>query len=907
MSKSLVIVESPSKAKTINKYLGSDFKVLASVGHIKDLPKKGLGVDVDNDFEPTYEVMPGKEKVVRDIRDAAKNATAIYIATDPDREGEAIGRHIADVVESGRGKTKKSVFRVMFNEITKSAIREAFKHPGIINESLVDAQQARRVLDRLVGYKVSPLLWDKVRRGLSAGRVQTVAVRLVVEREREIQAFVRTEYWSVIANLSAKLPPAFDSRLYKVGEKTVKSSGFDEGVKKNEFHIDNEEKANKILADLREAEYVVREVATREKKRNPVPPFITSKLQQEASRKLRFSAKKTMQIAQRLYEGIELGSEGAVGLITYMRTDSTRVADSALGEVRDFIGNQYGPRYLPEKPIQYRSKKDAQDAHEAIRPTGADRTPERVGAYLSKDELGLYRLIWQRFVASQMMPAIFDQTTIDIEAGEGYLFRATGSVIKFDGFLAVYEEGKDEKDDEDDERAAKLPKVTKGEKLNLNSITPNQHFTDPPPRYTEATLVKALEEKGIGRPSTYASIMSVIQDREYVEKLENRFNPTELGIIVNDLLVQSFADLFNVEYTARMEEELDEVEDGKIKWTTALRGFYDKFTVDLEAAQEQMRDVKRQEIITDELCEKCGSRMAIKFGRFGQFLACTNYPECKSTRDIAKPKAAITNGEISAEAAAENPYANETCEKCGRSMSLKRGRFGQFLACTGYPECKNTRKITKTGAVAAPVLLNEDCPECGQQMSIRQGPYGEFTACSTYPECKHIKRETTGVPCPREGCTGEILVKKSKRGKYFYGCSEYPKCDSVFWDKPIQEACPQCLKPFVLEKYNAKKDETMKYCSDEACGFRSIDGEIVIIAAAAAEKKGTSQKSATIKTAAKASTAKTSPEKPAKKTPAKKATVSASTAKKAPAKKAPAKKAPAKKATGKASSAKKGK
>ena len=931
MSKSLVIVESPSKAKTINKYLGSDFKVLASVGHIKDLPKKGLGVDVDNNFEPTYEVMPGKEKVVREIREAAKHATTIYIATDPDREGEAIGRHIADVVESGRGKEKRSIFRVMFNEITKSAIQEAFKHPGIINESLVDAQQARRVLDRLVGYKVSPLLWEKVRRGLSAGRVQTVAVRLVVEREREIQAFLKTEYWSVIANLSAKLPPAFDSRLYKIGDKTVKSSGFDDGVKKNEFHIDNEEKARKILTDLKGAEYVVSEVTTKEKKRNPVPPFITSKLQQEASRKLRFSAKKTMQIAQRLYEGIELGSEGAVGLITYMRTDSTRVADSALGEVREFIGHHYGTPYLPEKAIAYRSKKDAQDAHEAIRPTAADRTPDRVGAYLGKDELALYRLIWQRFVASQMMPALFDQTTIDIGAGAGYTFRATGSVIKFDGFLAVYEEGKDEKDDEDEERAAKLPKVVKGEKLGLNSLTPNQHFTDPPPRFSEATLVKALEEKGIGRPSTYASIMSVIQDREYVEKLENKFHPTELGIIVNDLLVQSFAELFNVEYTARMEEELDEVEDGKISWTTALREFYDKFTVDLKAAQEQMRDVKRQEIITDELCEKCGSRMAIKFGRFGQFLACTNYPECKSTRDIAKPKTAITNGEISPEAAAENPYASETCEKCGRGMSLKRGRFGQFLACTGYPECKNTRKITKSGAVAAPILLNEDCPECGQQMSIRQGPYGEFTACSTYPECKHIKRETTGVPCPREGCAGEILVKKSKRGKYFYGCSEYPKCDSVFWDKPIQEACPQCLKPFVLEKYNAKKEETTRYCSDEACGFRSIDGEIVIAAAvagkttespravstragfkasaikAAPAKKAPAKKAPAKSPATKKAAAETSPAKPAKKAPAKKATVKKAPAKKAPAKKATAKKATAKKATAKAPAAKKGK
>src|SRR5581483_1689092 len=522
MAKSLVIVESPSKAKTINKYLGRDYKVLASVGHIKDLPKKGLGVDVENNFEPTYEVMPGKEKVVRELKEAAKDAETIYIATDPDREGEAIGRHIAEEV-GGRGKSKRQVYRVLFNEITKSAIQEAFKQPVQINDNLVDAQQARRVLDRLVGYKVSPLLWDKVRRGLSAGRVQTVAVRLVVEREREIQAFVKTEYWTVTANLSAQLPPAFDARLYKIADQTVKTANFDQGPKKSEFHITDEATARKILAELEGARYVVSDVSTKEKKRNPVPPFITSKLQQEGSRKLRLPVKRTMQIAQKLYEGKDVGSEGTVGLITYMRTDSTRVSEGALEEVRGFINERYGAKYMPEKAIHYRSKKDAQDAHEAIRPTSVARTPESLAQYLDKDELALYKLIWQRFVASQMMPAIFDQTTIDIAAGEKFLFRATGSVVKFDGFLAVYEEGKDEKDEEDEERAAKLPKVEKGEQLKLNSLTPDQHFTDPPPRYTEATLVKALEEKGIGRPSTYASIMTVIQDREYVEKFEGKF------------------------------------------------------------------------------------------------------------------------------------------------------------------------------------------------------------------------------------------------------------------------------------------------------------------------------------------------------------------------------------------------
>ena len=835
MSKSLVIVESPAKAKTINKYLGKDYTVLASVGHIKDLPKKGLGVDLENNFEPTYEVMPGKEKVVRELKAAAKLADTIFIATDPDREGEAIGWHIADEV-GGKGKNKKPIFRVMFNEITKAAVNEAFNHPAQINENLVNSQQARRILDRLVGYQVSPLLWDKVRRGLSAGRVQTVAVRLVVDREREVLAFVKTEYWSVTANLAAQLPPHFDSKLFRINDLTVKSSGFDQGAKKNEIHIKDEAEAKAILAELEGSKYIVADVTTKEKKRNPVPPFITSKLQQEASRKLRFTTKKTMQIAQKLYEGKDVG-EGSVGLITYMRTDSTRVSDGALSEVRDFVGTRYGQNYLPEKAIQYRSKKDAQDAHEAIRPTAVAYTPDSIAQYLEKDELALYRLIWQRFVASQMMPAIFDQTTIDIAAGEKYLFRATGSVMKFDGFLAVYEEGKDEKDEEDEERAAKLPKVVKGDALDLNSLTPNQHFTEPPPRYTEATLVKALEEKGIGRPSTYSSIMSVIQDREYVEKREGKFHPTDLGMIVNDLLIESFIDLFAIEYTAKMEQELDEIEAGNIKWTNSLKGFYDKFTVDLKSAQEHMKDVKRQEILTDEICDKCGSRMAIKFGRFGQFLACTNYPECKSTREIVKPTA---TGEPNAEGVAtdENPYANETCENCSKPMVLKKGRFGSFLACTGYPDCKTTRKIAKSGAVmAAPQLLDENCPDCGAQIAIKQGPYGEYTGCTA---CKYIKRETTGVACTRPGCKGEIVVKKSKRGKVFYGCGAYPECDRVYWDKPVAQACPSCNNPFLLEKFNARKEETVHSCPVEECGYTT--GEKPIAAAKKATAKTTTKK-----------------------------------------------------------------
>lgn len=811
MSKSLVVVESPSKAKTINKYLGSGYKVLASVGHIKDLPKSDIGIDFENHFEPTYEVIPGKEKVIKQLKAAAKEVETIYVATDPDREGEAIGWHVKEELE-GRGKNRKKVFRVLFNEITKAAIKESFNHPSEIDQRLVDAQQARRLLDRIVGYQVSPLLWEKVRRGLSAGRVQSVALRLVVEREREIQAFVSTEYWTITAHLSAKLPPAFDARLFRVKDKTLKTSEFGKELKPSEIHVQDESHAKRLVEDLERQTYVVASVTTKEKKRNPVPPFTTPKLQQEASRKLRFSVKKTMQVAQRLYEGIEIGEEGLVGLITYMRTDSTRVADSALAEVRDQIKGQFGPGYLPEKPVYYRTKKGAQDAHEAIRPTSASRTPDLVAPFLGKDELAMYKLIWQRFVASQMMPAVFDQTTIDIKAGESYLFRATGSVVKFDGFLAVYEEGKDEKDEEDAERGLNLPRLEEGEVLKLNGIAPDQHFTEPPPRYTEATLVKALEEKGIGRPSTYAAIMTVIQNREYVARKEGRFVPTELGLIVNDLLVESFDDLFNVQYTAHMEEELDEIEEGKMRWTDTLAEFYEKFTKDLQVAKHQMRDVKRQEIPTDEKCENCGSPMVIKFGRYGQFLACTNYPECKTTRDI--PKLHDEAGEEAAEAAAE-----ETCENCGRPMVLKRGRFGQFLACTGYPECKTTRKI-QGGRIAAPdVVLEESCPQCGQNLVIKQGRFGPFTACSNYPKCKYIKQELTGVSCPE--CGGDIAVKRGKRGKVFYGCANYPTCKFALWDKPIPTSCPDCGARFVVEK--TKKDGSrVIQCREEGCKYKEV-------------------------------------------------------------------------------------
>ena len=817
MVKNLVIVESPAKAKTINKYLGSDFIVMASIGHIKDLPSKGLGVDVQNNFEPEYEIIPdtkkrNNKKIVADLKKTAKGADAIYLAADPDREGEAICQHLAEEIVPK--KPAVPAFRVMFNEITKRAVQAAFEHPKQIDGNLVDAQQARRVLDRLVGYKVSPLLCRTIGGRLSAGRVQSVALRMVVEREREIEAFNKTEYWTIAANVSGNQPPPFDARLLKVSDQTVKTSGFDQDLKKSEILIGTDALANEIVAEAKNQTFVVDDVTTKERKRNPVPPFITSKLQQEASRKLSFPVKRTMMIAQHLYEGVEIGEEGPVGLITYMRTDSTRVGEAALDEVRGFIEGQYGANYLPEKAVHYRSKKDAQDAHEAIRPTDVTRTPDSLAKYLKPEELKLYRLIWQRFVASQMMPALFDQTTIDIKAGR-FVFRATGSVQKFDGFLKIYQEGRDEKT-EDDEDERTLPLVTKGETLALNKIDPEQHFTEPPPRFTEATLVKVLEEKGIGRPSTYAAIMTVIQDREYVEKKEGRFHPTALGKTVNDVLIEGgFDDLFNETYTARMEHELDEIEEGKLKWTDALSEFYDKFKDDLIKFTQYAKDIKEKETPTDEVCLKCETPgMVLKLGRFGKYLKCNN---CAATRD-AEPVA--VDGSASAESAADGEEEIEACELCGKQMQLKRGRFGPFYGCSGYPECRNIRKISQSGKVnAPPVPIDEKCPVDDAQLVRRQGRFGEFISCSNYPKCKYIKQETTGAKCPRPGCGGDIVVKKSRRGKLFYGCANYPKCDTVYWDKPVQEKCPQCGKPFLLEK--TLKKGTTRRCADEECGYKS--------------------------------------------------------------------------------------
>jgi DNA topoisomerase I len=800
MAKSLVVVESPAKAKTIGKYLGKNFVVKASVGHIKDLPKSKLGVDIDDDFTPHYAIIPAKTKVVKELKSAAKESADIYLAADPDREGEAICQHLFEELSS----KSKNVYRVLFHEITKNAIEEAFKNPGRINQNKVNAQLTRRILDRLVGYKISPLLWDKVRRGLSAGRVQTVALRLIVEREQEIRAFKSQEYWTLAARLASGAPPEFTAKARLLDGK--------------KWEVADGETTGAIVAELRPIPFVVQKINRREKKKYPVPPFITSKLQQEAARKLNFSVKRTMILAQRLYEGIEIGQEGSVGLITYMRTDSSRVSESALQEVRGLIRRDYGEPYLPHHPIYYKSKKTAQEAHEAIRPTSVERTPESLKNDLEPDLWKLYNLIWNRFVASQMNPTLFDQTDIDIKAGR-VDFRATGSITKFNGFLALYQESKPEESANQNGEEELLPEVLEGETLTLKDLLPDQHFTQPPARYNEASLVKALESKGIGRPSTYASILSTIQDREYVDKHDGKFYPTETGEVVLELLVASFHEIFDYEYTARMEDHLDRIESGRELWQKAMRDFYDRFSKRLEVAEKEMRDIKTEAIETEDVCDKCGSKMVIKWGKFGRFLACSSYPECRNTREI--PKVCNLDGPAKSNDEIE-------CEKCGRPMVLKRGRFGEFMACSGYPECRNTKKIVKSAeeiTVKQDIPLEEDCPSCGKKLAIKHGRYGEFTACSNYPNCKFIKLKSTGVHCAKEGCSGEIVERKSRRGKTFYGCSNYPECDFVLWNKPLPDPCPMCSAPFTVIK-TTKKSGTFRFCNNEECEFReSVETE----------------------------------------------------------------------------------
>ena len=816
MSKGLVIVESPAKAKTIQKYLGKGYTVEASLGHVKDLPKSTLGVDIDNEFDTEYIVIPGKEKVLVKLKKLADSADSIYLAPDPDREGEAIAAHLEEELSgNGSGKKKKAkkkktdddglrFHRVTFNEITQRAVREAFEHPRKIDRNLVDAQQARRVLDRLVGYQVSPLLWDKVRRGLSAGRVQTVALRLIVEREREIKAFEKKEYWTIDAHLAAAKPPAFDARFQGKGEEKVE--------------VPNGEEAEKIRVALEKADWVVRSVDKKERRRNAYPPFTTSKLQQDSSRKLRFSVKRTMMIAQRLYEGVELGEEGLVGLITYMRTDSTRVSNDALAEVREYVGKEYGSNYLPESPNTFKSKKGAQEAHEAIRPTSAMRHPDQIKRYLKEDEYKVYKLIWQRFVASQMNAAVFDQTTVDIDArtADGsFWFRVTGSVPKFDGFLKLYVESHEGKDEEEEELKHKLPPLEAGQKLTLKQLKPEQHFTEPPPRYNEASLVKELEERGIGRPSTYSTILSTIQERQYVQKLGGKFAPTEIGLVVTDLLVENFRDIFDVEYTARLEEELDEIEEGKEKWTDAMSEFYKRFAKDLKYAEKHMENIKRMEKPTDEKCERCGSPLVIKWGKHGSFYACSSYDKddpnsCTFTKENPINLPDLDSADL------QETTQEEYCENCGRVMVLKRGRFGQFMACTGYPDCKTTRRLDQ-GRKVPDIPLEELCPKCGRNLVIRHGRYGEFTSCSGYPDCKFVKQNFIGVKCPL--CEdGEVVEKKARRkGNTFYGCSNYPKCKFTSANKPIAEKCPSCGSDYLVEK--TLKAGPVIACPNKECEY----------------------------------------------------------------------------------------
>ena len=809
LGKSLVIVESPAKAKTINKFLGRNFSVKASMGHVRDLPKKTLGVDEKKGFKPTYEVLPGRKKVLDELKKAAKDADAVYLAPDPDREGEAICWHLSEELK----KVNKKLYRVMFNEITKRAVLHGIENPEKIDLNKVDAQQARRILDRLVGYKISPLLWDKVRRGLSAGRVQSVALRMLVEREREILAFKPEEYWSLTATLEGKKPPAFEAKLARIGDEKAELK--DGGT------------TNRIADEVRSARWVVAEVEAKEKKRTPPPPFTTSKMQQEAARKLGFTVKKAMTLAQHLYEGVELGEEGAVGLITYMRTDSTRVAPEALAEVREFIAKTHGKDYLPDEPRYYKAGRMSQGAHEAIRPTSLENTPEQVGKYLGKDESRLYSLIWNRFVASQMNPAVFDVTTADISAA-GNIFRATGQVLRFPGYFAVYQEvaeptsrvdGRNGNGESDDERT--LPPLEKGQELKLLNLDPKQHFTQPPPRFTEAGLVKEMEENGIGRPSTYASILATLQNREYAVKEEGKFIPSELGMLVTDLLVEHFGDLVNVEYTARMEEELDEIEEGKLPWQDALKEFNGKFAKDLKRASQQMRNVKREETPTDEVCGKCGKPMVIKWGRYGRFLACSGYPECKSTQELPGNGTGENGAKSGEEAAA--PEVKATCDKCGSPMVLRKGRFGQFLACSTYPACKNTKKIhvDKEGNITkkADRVLDEKCPTCGKHLVVKDGRFGEFTACSDYPNCRYIKLKEVGVDCPKKGCGGKIVERKSRRGKTFFGCNRYPECDFVTWYRPLSEKCPSCGQTYLLEKIT-KRDGVTHFCDAEGCHYK---------------------------------------------------------------------------------------
>lgn len=733
-NKSLVIVESPAKAKTINRYLGNEFLVKASVGHIKDLPTNKIGVDIENKFSPQYVTIKGKSKIVSDLKTAAQGSKAIYLAPDPDREGEAICWHLAEELNG----PNTSVYRVIFNEITREGIAAGMANPGQIDINRVNAQQARRILDRLVGYKLSPLLNKKIRKGLSAGRVQSVAVRLVCEREREIEAFVPKEYWSIEAELKKGDGPSFTANLEK--------------IKGKKAEIKCKEDAEAVVAGLDQAEFKVANVVSQKKKRSPAPPFITSTLQQEASKKLKFGVKKTMQIAQQLYEGIELGAEGPTGLITYMRTDSTRVAAEAQTAAKEYVSGRYGPDYVPDRSPVYKSKRGAQDAHEAIRPTYCEKSPDEMKKYLSKEQYLLYQLIWSRFLASQMSPAQIKTTRVEIEARD-YLFRATGSEVLFPGFMVLYVV----EDEKKEEKTAILPSLAKGDILSLLKLASNQHFTQPPPRFNEASLVKTLEENGIGRPSTYAAIIGVITVRDYVNREGGRFYPTELGMLVNDLLVENFPRVLDFGFTSEMEDNLDKIEDGKTDWVDVLSDFWGDFEKTLKKAQVEMRNIKKeQEVVTDQICELCEGKMIVKTSRWGsKFLGCENFPKCRSTKPLEEE---------------EKETTDEVCATCGAGMIVRVGRYGRFLSCSRYPECKFTKPIS------------------------------------------------LGVSCPVKGCGGKLVPRRSKKGRAFYGCSRYPDCSFVTWYEPTSEKCPDC--DGLLVKKRRKAGDVLN-CISEECKYEA--------------------------------------------------------------------------------------
>ncbi len=754
MTKPLVVVESPTKVRTIKKYLGEGYNFASTVGHIKDLPAKEIGINIEEGFKPKYTNIPGKQKVIKSLRQAAGDATDIYLAPDPDREGEAIAWHTAEILK----KKGRRFHRVLFHELTKNAVNEAIASPEELNHNKYEAQQARRILDRLVGYQISPILWRKVQSGLSAGRVQSVAVRIICERERAIHAFEPEEYWSITAHLENSAPPPFTAKL-------VKKEG-------GKIKIPDEKASNAIVNALSGEKFTVEKVQKKTTKRNPFPPFVTSKLQQEAIRKLRFSAKKTMLVAQQLYEGIDIGPGEPEGLITYMRTDSTRIAKEAAIEALKLVRERFGEKYVLEKPRFFKNRKKVQDAHEAIRPTSVFNTPEKVAPYLSKDQLSLYRLIWQRFVASQMKQAIINQKSVSIKAGS-YLFTASGSSVEFPGFMALYMSVDDEIESESRKKKDDLPELTEGMVLKLNKLEPKQHFTMPPPRFSEASLVKELEENGIGRPSTYSAILSTIRGKGYVDLVKGYFKPSELGFTVNDLLVESFPDVLDVEFTAKMEDDLDRVEAAEIGSLEILTRFYDPFKKEIESASKGMLSVKGVGFHTDLVCPECNARLHIRVGKNGHFLGCNKYPECTYTRNYTRDE----KGVIHPVEPSLDETSDRVCEKCGKPMLIKNGRYGTFYACSGYPECKNTQSVVSNNGGQA-----------------------------------------TGVKCPEKKCGGDLVQRKSRRGKVFYGCSRFPDCTFAVWDKPVTKECQLCGANFLLEK-SSKKQVAFLACHNKDCSF----------------------------------------------------------------------------------------